>query len=226
MTPAAFLRAVAAVMPGKVSASRTSVMAQFAHRLAADFDPEQLTAEAADKIAERIGEALPTYAALADAVRANVAPRKHRAPVVPAAWPPPRHRDEAAEDHEWWSRRITAWEQDPAAIELANLQGALRVLTGRHPMQKGRHHPRPAIVYRVQQRIHELEAAGIQPAEIRPYTLTRSNRLIADAEGHGPTVTTRPAPSQPARQTRNHVEGAELQEMRRRAGIQVPEGDA
>jgi hypothetical protein len=68
MTAAEFLRAVAATMPGKPSASRSSQLATMAPRLKLDFNERLLSAAAADEVARSL-HGMPTYPDLAEVVR-------------------------------------------------------------------------------------------------------------------------------------------------------------
>lgn len=71
MNASDFCRAVAAVMPGKPSASRTSAMVQMASRLKLDFADHVLTQRAADETA-KVLTGFPTYHEFVDAVRRGI----------------------------------------------------------------------------------------------------------------------------------------------------------
>lgn len=219
MTPRDFLRALAAVLPGRPSPARSAALAQFASRMAADFQPRQLTGELADAVAGRLGETFPTYPDLAAAIRSCM-PIEYAVAKVAPSWPPAVQRDEETEDRDWWNARLDRFATLPPEWELAELRGAMISLTGRHPLQRGKFHPRPAITHRVQERIHQLEAEGFEAAEIRPYGAARSKRHFALNDAHGPTPA--PPPEQAAIPAR-HVTGATLDAMRKAAGIRTQE---
>ena len=82
-----FLRAVAAVLPGRPAASRASALAQMASRLKADFADQQLTPAVADRVGQEL-DTFPTYHELADLVRrhAEEAPQGQQPSSEAAAW--------------------------------------------------------------------------------------------------------------------------------------------
>jgi hypothetical protein len=193
LKPLDFLRAVAATMPGRPSPTRTSSMAQFAVKVAAEFRHATLTHSVADVVATKIGEEMPAWSKLADAIRGSL-PEDTAVYAIRRGWEPePVPVDPEAMDRDWWNERVAGWTAAPAWVELSNLQGAMIALTGRHPSQQGRCHPRPALVARVADRIAELEAQGHKAVDLRPVAGRGPGlRYVAHNEAHGPTVTTRP----------------------------------
>jgi hypothetical protein len=220
MKPIDFLKAVAAVMPGRPSPARTGAMAQFAVKVAAEFRGAAMSHHVADRVARRIGESFPTWNELCEAIRDCLPIEEQRGARI--ADRPLIARDEEAEDRMWWQERIAGWQELPPGIELAHLEGAHLVLTGRMPIQKGRHHPRPEIVAAVVDRINLLRDEGIQPANLRIYGLGGGGgrQGVRHVEvPHGPTVTTRPVIDQPVVKRDGHLSGETLEAQRAAAGI-------
>lgn len=207
-----FLDLLAASLPQPTQSKRAGLL-MLSPRLAVSVPASKFTVAMVDAIAPD----LPATPRLPDILQAI-----ERAIVFDE--PPPRtgEREPAEQDpdeldRQWWRDRIARWRGDRPEIELANLRGAMLVLTGRTSMQRGRHHPRPTIVRLVEDRIEQLEAEGVEAADLpRRASLSLTS---AAPPPKGPLVSTRPTQPPTRQGSAAPLPPDVLERMRQAAGV-------
>jgi hypothetical protein len=220
MTPTEFLRAVAAVLPGRPSASRTSALCQFGTKLAHDFRGD-FTATLADDVGRALDE-FPRYDELLAMVRRHAPahatsrePPKERGFVRPE----PTEEEQDEQDRAWWADRI----ERVASLTLATWRWR-EAMGMRATLQRSDAYPRPWALSRLNDIIASAEQAGadtdpnrvIWPRETPDY---RPQRMPTLRGPSGATVPAKTAPMAHKAKPLGALAPAHLRAMREAAGI-------